>query len=446
MLTSSVHASSKSPFTAEQQLVLENHRNTVDSKVIDISYKLILLQKKLDSDKEIEVIEERGKKLAIDSQLALFENEIQTKNVSLTLAKENVDLNRKSVDLWLGFLSLVLAAATFFVWRMRATIQGEWDKQKEQISSEHDIAIADISASKEKLTNEVRECLIEAKDRIRELRDELHHARAIKGAIDKLHDEAAEVMQSDKSNTPEQIDEVIRKNKEKADESAQSSLVVKAMELEKEGEWELASHRWLALTDLSPDNPSYWFNYAYSLRTGFESGVDVLNKACKAYLKVINLNPNNASALSNLGNIYGELANLAKEVECESLFEKAAELYEKAINLKPSVPSYLSNYIATILDWTKKLSEEKRESKLLQAEILANKLSDLPGGVTYNLACVKSLLNKPDEARKYLVQAKDHGALPPFEHVGQDLDLSNLHSLPWFKDFLSEICEPIVID
>ncbi|AQS35509.1 hypothetical protein Sps_00289 [Shewanella psychrophila] len=73
---------------------------------------------------------------------------------------------------------------------MRATIQQEWDKQKTQISAEHGAAIQDIDRSKEVLTREVKECLVEARERIKKLREELNHARSINGDIIKLHDKA----------------------------------------------------------------------------------------------------------------------------------------------------------------------------------------------------------------------------------------------------------------
>ncbi|MCJ8304667.1 hypothetical protein [Shewanella sp.] len=395
--------SSSSPvFTAEQQLVLEKYTHGIDSKVGDVSNKLVLLEQQIDADNDAQVIKDSAKQAALDSQLALFKQKSETKNTSLTLTRETLEISQRSVDLWLGFLSLLLAAATFFVWRMRATIQQEWNKQKDQISAEHGAAIQDIDRSKEVLTREVKECLIEARERIKELREELNHARFINGDMKKMRDEAAANLLSSKDNTPEQIAEVYRKNKAKAEQSAQSALVAKAMELEANNDWEGAAVRWLALSDLAPINADYCFNYAYALTEIPNPEIVTLGRICDAYRQTIVINSKHEFAYPN--------------------------------------------WASTLLKWANMLSGDEKELKLAEAEIVSKTLLDLFPHDAYNLACVKSLQNKIDEAKELLLDAKEHNLLPSLEHLNCDTDLNNLRSFEWFQDFLTEIGESLKKD
>lgn len=439
--------SSSSPvFTAEQQLVLEKYTHGIDSKVGGVSNKLVLLEQQIDADNDAQVIKDSAKQAALDSQLALFKQESETKNTSLTLTRETLEISQRSVDLWLGFLSLLLAAATFFVWRMRATIQQEWDKQKDQISAEHVAAIQDIDRSKEVLTREVKECLIEARERIKELREELNHARSMNGDIGKIHDEAAATLLSGKENTQDQIDEVISKNKAKSEQSAQSALVAKAMELQQVEDWEAASNRWLALTDLSPRNANYWFNYAYALYKSIqlkksENNVKKFNLVYDAYRQVTVLDPNSSVAFYSLGILLGERANSLKGVKQQICFKESVEMYYKASILKPDDVDMYYHCGTVLLEWARTLENDFRESTLLEAEKVLSKALKLAPDRTYNLACLKALQGDLEEARRFLEIAKAGGDLPDREHLRADLDLENLRELFWFQDLLAEISE-----
>lgn len=398
LASSSTSAEASSPqltFTAEQQLAFEKYTNGIDSRVVEFNNSLTQLEQRIEADSVKQELKNEAQQMAIDSQLKLFKLQNETKNTSLTLAKSNLEVSRNSVDRWLGLLSLLLAAAAFFVWRMRETIQLEWNNQKEQIEAEHDKAIQDIDRSKKILIAEVKECLVEARERIKELREELRHARAIKGQLDKIHDAAAEVMRSDKHNAVEQVERVIQKNKAKADESAQSALVAKAMELEQENKWDEAAIRWLALTDLDPTNADYWFNYAYALEGTDEADINTLEKVCNAYNEVTVINSQHEFAYSN--------------------------------------------WASALLKWTSKLSGDERELKLVEAEFVAKTLLDKFPYDTYNLACVRSLQNKTNEARELLIKGQGNDAFPSLNHLNDDADLDNLRGLTWFQDLLGEI-------
>jgi len=479
-------APSKPVFTAEQQLLLEKYTHGIDNKVGDVSNQLAQLQQKIDSGNAAQAIKDSAKQVALDSQLALFKLENETKNTSLTLAKDNLELSQHSVDLWLGLLGLLLAGATIIVWRVRGSIKQDWDEQKNQIAAEHDKAIQNIDSSREQLTSEVKDCLVEARDRIKELREELNHARSINGDIIKIHDKAEATLLSGKENTPEQIDEAIRKNKAKAEESAQSALVAKAMELQKDKDWEAASKRWLALTDLAPSNANYWFNYGYALykSTKSENCVRLLNLICDIYRQVTVLTPSNAEAfvnwgvaLQSIGRISGDekvryysaaldkyekasviqpdistvwsnwgillklKAQILSGVEQQFCFKESVEKLNKASMLEPDNPNIDYSLGSALSMWGSTLEGDARESMLVEAEKVLLKALELEPSKTYNLACLKALQGKTNESRKFIEVAKESGNLPDLNHLGSDLDLDNLRDLPWFQELLAEISE-----
>lgn len=61
------------------------------------------------------------------------------------------------------------------------------------------------------------------------------------------------------------------------------------------------------------------------------------------------------------------------------------------------------------------------------------------GSAAYNLACIYAL-NEDEEACLAALQlAKDHGTLPDEQLILQDADLSGVHELPWFKEFIEQL-------
>ncbi|HEY7117560.1 MAG TPA: DUF1570 domain-containing protein, partial [Tepidisphaeraceae bacterium] len=54
----------------------------------------------------------------------------------------------------------------------------------------------------------------------------------------------------------------------------------------------------------------------------------------------------------------------------------------------------------------------------------------------YNMACLKALTNRPDQAMAYLERAADAG-FTDFIHIEQDTDLASLHQLPRYKALIA---------
>jgi hypothetical protein len=60
-----------------------------------------------------------------------------------------------------------------------------------------------------------------------------------------------------------------------------------------------------------------------------------------------------------------------------------------------------------------------------------------PGSGSYNLACIASLANAEDEARKWLELAKEKGVIPSIAKLTKDTDLDNVRGCTWFQDLIN---------
>ncbi len=58
------------------------------------------------------------------------------------------------------------------------------------------------------------------------------------------------------------------------------------------------------------------------------------------------------------------------------------------------------------------------------------------GSAAYNLACIHALNGDEEACRAALQTAKEYGSLPDEQVILQDADMSAVHDLPWFKEFI----------
>ena len=83
-----------------------------------------------------------------------------------------------------------------------------------------------------------------------------------------------------------------------------------------------------------------WFNKGYNAHENKE-----YDKAISFYLRVIALNPDDATAYNNLGLAYKNQGNLTKAIQS---YEKVIELFEKAIVLDPDHNPFYANAYANL--------------------------------------------------------------------------------------------------
>lgn len=327
------------PFTLEQQLVLEKYQSGLADKAEDVASKLDKLEARLQSKQEYD--------------------------------KDVLALGQKNIDWMLGFLGLTLAAAAFLGWRTKARIESEWAAQKLEIEKEHQRAVADTDKAREALTREVGRSLEEARERLRELREELKHARSMNTEIRQIRD-SANTPRADAP--PEEIDAAQKENEAKAEHSPQSKLAALAQKFGKEGNWQEAASRWQALTDLEPENASYWFNYGYALSHWTDQSNEPLQiqqlagQAKIAWQRVIALGYEEGRAYNNWANTLSTWAKLLTGEEQQQRYAEADTYYAKAVSVNPDWASAYKNWGITLGNWANTLIGEAQQQKFSQAD------------------------------------------------------------------------------
>lgn len=191
---------------------------------------------------------------------------------------------------------------------------------------------------------------------------------------------------------------------------------------------------------MDANNKVAYFNLAnaYTQNADYQKGIDVMNKL-KAFF------PDQKNVLALL------YFNIANNEYFLNQFDKVVDDCSKAIELDPAYPSsyyyrakvYLkkkndkqlavNDFNKVIqLDTTKKtidyifslfyVGRGDEAAAILQNDVLATTDNAIVLGDYYNLACLYSLMNKPDEANIYLKKAIDGGYAKKYAIADEDLD------------------------
>jgi hypothetical protein len=106
---------------------------------------------------------------------------------------------------------------------------------------------------------------------------------------------------------------------------------------------------------------------------------------------------------------------------------------------KPAPPTPEQQKRLAVHEFTRRSIELLRQKKYALAEAALTEALVLdPDHATniYNMACLKALTNRPDDAMAYLERAANAG-FTDFIHIDQDPDLTPLHALPRYKAMLA---------
>lgn len=119
-------------------------------------------------------------------------------------------------------------------------------------------------------------------------------------------------------------------------------------------------------------------------------------------------------------------------------YKEAVDKYKKAIELKPSYHEAYDALGAALLGM---YGLEKNMDYLNEAEKILEESEKIDNSDTYNLACAYARLKKQEKCKEKLLHCKKAGTLPvnPREHMLNDPDLSNIQSLDWFKELISDL-------
>lgn len=136
------------------------------------------------------------------------------------------------------------------------------------------------------------------------------------------------------------------------------------------------------------------------------------------------------------------LKDWAKSLAGESQqhrFTEADLRFAEATRLNPGNADAYNNRGTVLLYWTHTLQGDERAAKLDEAERVLLLAKDKGAETRYNLACLRAVQQRPDDARALLEQTRAAGLLPDFAHLSTDRDLENLRGLDWFQALLEEV-------
>lgn len=422
---------------------------------------------------------------------------IEGERLAISNTKEWLEVGRKNIDWWLGFLSLLLAGAAIFVWRTNEKNRQEWETIRSQMGEDHRKALQETADTRGALRQEMQTCIKDAKERfdqhlkitegsVRLLERDLERGRQMLAEIQQHRDSAV----APRANAPAwEIEAAKKLNEANAAHSPQSKLAALAQRFDQEGNWQEAVPRWQALTDLEPENADYWFNYGYALNHWIKQSKEpeqvrqLAGQAQAVWQQVITLRPTDADAYNNLGVVLSDLAKsetgtarkqhftaacskFAEATRVQSKYvhglynwgsalselaqaetgevrqrylEDACSKFAEATRLQPDDADTYCNWGVALLHLVHIFSGAKHETILNEAERVLLQAKVLGHANLYNLACLRAIQSRADEARELLLQTREAGYLPDYEHLGTDKDLNGLRELEWFQQLLEEV-------
>ncbi|MBI5937971.1 MAG: hypothetical protein HY850_09005 [Betaproteobacteria bacterium] len=402
------------------------------------------------TEQRIELLESQFKALDDKTQLKLEANEklVQAKVDQAAALAQNLENGRKDVDWWLNATALFLAMAGVLAVVIPVMLQRRQRQAFEAEVRNIRDTFATLQAFERQTKDDMRQAMAELHEMERAAKEQ---SQAIQAAVDKakadsdsIEERLKNIQIQDKS--PEQLRDLAAEARA-ADHTPISKLLTKAFEYAETEQWAESAVRWRSLTDLEPESASHWFNLGYVLLE--QADADVANKpgliqqACMAYAEAVRIKPDKHEAYHNWG---AALAAWARSLEGEARqakFAEACDKYAEAVRIKPDMHKTYNNWGAALAAWARSLEGEAKAAKLREVKNVLMQAEALQAGAgAYNLACVAALFGQPDEAREWLNKARQAGTLAASdcEHLQTDSDLDSLRGLPWFTEYLAEVC------
>ncbi|UDM16206.1 hypothetical protein [Vogesella sp. XCS3] len=333
---------------------------------------------------------------------------IEGEKQAIDVAKDALEVGRKSVDWWLTALGLVMALAGIGL--------SVWLSRKHD---EVEVKLKEADAAKQKAEIALRhaEQLIENFSKQASL---IPNADAIS---DKL---SADVLEKLKMVKPPQV----------------VKLIEQAWAAHHQKNWVIAKPLWELLSLIESQDANVWFNLAYAEQ---HAGKD-FQLICDGYQRSHLLEPS-AEASNNWGNALSDWANTLTGEAQQQRFAEADQRYAEANRLKPYFAEAYSNWGNALLDWALTLQGDERQTKLARAEeVLLLAKNKGAKSSHYNLACLRAVQQRPDEACTLLKETyalldeiRTAGLVPDFAHLSTDPHLENLRGLDWFQALLEQV-------
>ena len=190
---------------------------------------------------------------------------------------------------------------------------------------------------------------------------------------------------------------------------------------------------------LRPDHAATLYNLGNSLdNRGRASAEDEksswFDRAIAAYEKSLQLRPDHADTLNNLGISLDNRGRASAEDEKSSWFDRAIAAYEKSLQLRPDHADTIGNYASSMIHLGYACPDQAQQRLSDALDVLRPVKHD--AGCHFNLCCVLSLLNRPDDCLNELAELLS--AHPDRkEQTSRDRDFSNVADRREFIDLIA---------
>ncbi len=171
----------------------------------------------------------------------------------------------------------------------------------------------------------------------------------------------------------------------------------------------------------------------------------LFREAYRGYQEVIVGDPLLVDALYNWGYT---LLHQAKSKDTDAAVKLLQEANDKFSFCMTAHPKHMG----AAIDWGVTLMELARATAVdaedqlytlaLEKFLLAESIQ--AGCASYNLACLYSVRNAPEQCQEALQKAREHGNLPDEQDIVNDSDLGNVQGEAWFAAFMESLSAPQV--
>src|ERR1039457_7221654 len=161
-------------------------------------------------------------------------------------------------------------------------------------------------------------------------------------------------------------------------------------------------------------------------------------EAGNKYAEALRLKPDYHEALMNWGRALLEQAKRKTGEQADRLLALAEAKFKAALAISPDNIEALNNWASALLEQARRKTGAEADRLLAQAEAVLLRAAQIKPDELYNLACLASFQNKPEECRELLLRCLTAGTLPDVAHLATDADLAAVRDLEWFQDLLHE--------
>lgn len=327
---------------------------------------------------------------------------IEGEKQAIAVAKDALEVGRKSVDWWLSNISLWVGGLGLLI-----TVAGIgiplWIVRKQK---------AELANITEKL-NQAEQYVYE----IEKLRDSaLKKTSLIPNAAQLTGKLSKELLEKLRKEKPPQV----------------VGLIEQAWEAHEKKDWARAKPLWELLSLIESHDSIVWFNLGFvesELEDDWERAHDYFRRS---YL----LNPT-AAACHNMANSLYQWAWALTGDDRKKRLAEADQYYSQATRLQQNFDIAFRNWSIALDLLANTLVNEERKAILSKNEIVQKLAADSQN--PYHLACLRAHQQSFDEARTLLKQARATGLLPTYAQLSSDKHLNSLRELDWFKALLAEV-------